>query len=64
MAFGSAGDQVKVLAPPPLSVTELPMQMAELLAAAVTTGKGFTVTETEARLVLVQPVSVFVPLTE
>ena len=56
--------QVKVSAPPPLSVTELPIHTAGLLAEAVTTGKGFTVTETEARLVLVQPVRVFVPLTE
>ena len=62
--LGATGDQVKVSAPPPLSVTELLMQIAELLAAAVTTGKGLTVTETEARLVLVQPVRVFVPLTE
>ena len=41
-----------------------PKQITELLMAAVTTGNGFTVTAAVARLVLVQPVSVFVPATE
>jgi hypothetical protein len=52
-----------VFAPPPFKVVVLPEHTAEFVAAAVTTGKGFTVTETEARLVLEQPVRVLVPLT-
>ena len=62
--LGATGDQVKVFAPPPLRVVVPPKQITGLLIEAVTTGKGFTVTETEARLVLVHPVRVFVPVTE
>jgi hypothetical protein len=58
------GLQVYVLAPPPLRVVVLPKQITELETAAVTTGNGFTVTETDAIFVLVQPVNVFVPATE
>jgi hypothetical protein len=61
--LGATGDQVKVFAPPPLSVVAPPVQTAEFVAAAVTTGSGFTVTDTEAIFVLAQPESVFVPLT-
>ena len=62
--LATAGDQVKVSAPPPLSIVVKPIQTTEFVAEAVTIGKGFTVTEIEARLVLVHPVKVFVPLTE
>ena len=41
-----------------------PKQITEFVTDAPTTGNGFTVTEVVARLVLVQPVSVFVPVTE
>ena len=61
--MGAAGLHVKVSAPPPFSVVLNPKQITELVIEAVTTGRGFTVTPTVARLVLVQPVSVFVPLT-
>ena len=62
--LGATGDQVKVSAPPPLRVVVPPKQITELEIAAVTTGNGSTVTETEATFVLVQPVRVFVPVTE
>ena len=51
-------------APPPLSIVVKPIQIIELVVEAVTTGKGFTVTEVEATFVLVHPVKVFVPVTE
>jgi hypothetical protein len=60
----TAGDHVYVSAPLPLRVTEAPTQITELVAEAPTTGNGLTVTETEATFVLVQPVKVFVPVTE
>src|SRR5687768_14105763 len=57
--FVPMGDQVKVSAPPPFRVVVFPKQITEFVVEAVTTGKGFTVTEIVARFVLVQPVKVF-----
>ena len=63
VAVPAEADHVYVLAPLPFNVTDCPIQIAELVAAAVTEGRAFTVTVTTALLVLVQPVSVLVPTT-
>ena len=58
------GFQVYVSAPLALRVMEFPEHTTALFTDAVMTGNGSTDTWTLARLVLVQPVSVFVPVTE
>jgi hypothetical protein len=58
------GIRVYVLAPPPFIVVVAPLHITELVALAVITGNGFTVTLTNALFVLVHPVTVLVPVTE
>ena len=60
----AAGLHVYVWAPAAFSVMELPEQTTALFTEAVMIGKALTVTCTVARLVLVQPVRVLVPVTE
>lgn len=57
-----AGVHTYVLPPAALIVVEVPTQIADETGVTVIVGIGFTVIVTVARLV--QPVAVFVPVTE
>jgi len=58
------GNHVYVSAPFPDNVTVFPAQTTIALADAETTGRGFTVKDIVAGVLLVQPVRVLVPETE